>query len=53
MAGTTQIKAYPVSIPRRRIIAGSIAAATVLGMPAILRAALMATRRRLKGRSIP
>jgi len=53
MPGTTQIKAYPVSIPRRRIIAASIAGATVLGMPAILRAALMATPAQTEGPFYP
>ena len=53
MAGTTQIKGYPVSIPRRRIIAASIAGATVLGMPAILRAALMATPAQTEGPFYP
>jgi protocatechuate 3,4-dioxygenase beta subunit len=44
---------YPVSVPRRRIIAASIAGTAVLGMPAILRAALVATPAQTEGPFYP
>jgi protocatechuate 3,4-dioxygenase beta subunit len=43
----------PLHLPRRRIIAASIAGAAVLGMPAILRAALMATPAQTEGPFYP
>jgi protocatechuate 3,4-dioxygenase beta subunit len=44
---------YSVSVPRRRVIAASMAGAAVLGMPAILRAALMATPAQTEGPFYP